>query len=84
MPDDPHIAVHSLTPDSLLSGGQRQSIAIGRGHFPPQVLILDEPDRALRGTRSREGSSADQNFARQGVPVVFITHRLQDVFRACD
>ena len=47
--DDLHIVVHSLTtPIRFLSGGQRQSIAIGRAvTFQPKVLILDEPTAAL-------------------------------------
>ena len=84
--DELHIAVHSLTtPIRFLSGGQRQSIAIGRAViFQPKLLILDEPTAAL-GIREVEKVLALIHILRdQGVSIIFITHRLQDVFHVCD
>jgi len=84
--DDLHIVVRSLTtPIRFLSGGQRQSIAIGRAvTFQPKVLILDEPTAALAVREVEKVLTLVQTLRDQGVSVVFITHRLQDVFRACD
>jgi simple sugar transport system ATP-binding protein len=84
--DELHITVRSLkTPIRFLSGGQRQSIAIGRAvAFQPKLLILDEPTAALAVREVEKVLSLIQTLKNQGVSVVFITHRLQDVFRACD
>jgi simple sugar transport system ATP-binding protein len=84
--DDLHIVVRSLTtPIRFLSGGQRQSIAIGRAvTFRPKVLILDEPTAALAVREVEKVLTLIQTLRDQGVSIVFITHRLQDVFRACD
>jgi simple sugar transport system ATP-binding protein len=84
--DDLHIVVRSLTtPIRFLSGGQRQSIAIGRAvTFQPKVLILDEPTAALAVREVEKVLTLIQTLRDQGVSIVFITHRLQDVFRACD
>jgi simple sugar transport system ATP-binding protein len=84
--DDLHIVVRSLTtPIRFLSGGQRQSIAIGRAvTFRPKVLILDEPTAALAVREVEKVLTLVQTLRDQGVSIVFITHRLQDVFRACD
>jgi simple sugar transport system ATP-binding protein len=84
--DELHITVRSLkTPIRFLSGGQRQSIAIGRAvAFQPKLLILDEPTAALAVREVEKVLSLMQTLKNQGVSVVFITHRLQDVFRACD
>ena len=84
--DDLHIVVHSLTtPIRFLSGGQRQSIAIGRAvTFQPKVLILDEPTAALAVREVEKVLALIRTLRDQGVSIVFITHRLQDVFRACD
>jgi simple sugar transport system ATP-binding protein len=84
--DDLHIVVHSLTtPIRFLSGGQRQSIAIGRAvTFQPKVLILDEPTAALAVREVEKVLALVHTLRDQGVSIVFITHRLQDVFRACD
>jgi ribose transport system ATP-binding protein len=84
--DDLHIVVRSLTiPIRFLSGGQRQSIAIGRAvSFRPKVLILDEPTAALAVREVEKVLALMQTLRSQGVSIVLITHRLQDVFRACD
>jgi simple sugar transport system ATP-binding protein len=84
--DDLHIVVRSLkTPIRFLSGGQRQSIAIGRAvSFRPKILILDEPTAALAVREVEKVLTLIQTLRGQGVSVVLITHRLQDVFRACD
>ena len=70
---------------SNLSGGQRQSIAIGRAvSFDPTVLIMDEPTSALAVAEVEAVLSLIQQVSRRGVGVIFITHRLQDLFRVCD
>ena len=81
-----HIVVRSLTtPIRFLSGGQRQSIAIGRAvSFRPKVLILDEPTAALAVREVEKVLGLMQTLRSQGVSIVLITHRLQDVFRVCD
>ena len=68
-----------------LSGGQRQAIAIARAvSFQPRVLILDEPTSAL-GVREVETVLAlIQRIRDAQVGVLFVTHRLQDVFRVTD
>ncbi|KAB2873299.1 MAG: sugar ABC transporter ATP-binding protein [Bauldia sp.] len=68
-----------------LSGGQRQSIAIGRAaSFDPLVLIMDEPTAALAVAEVDAVLELIRTVSRQGVSVILITHRLQDLFLVCD
>ncbi|MDQ0395011.1 ATP-binding cassette domain-containing protein [Labrys monachus] len=68
-----------------LSGGQRQSIAIGRAvSFGPRVLIMDEPTAALAVAEVEAVLDLIRKVSAQGVGVVLITHRLQDLFLVCD
>jgi ABC-type sulfate/molybdate transport systems ATPase subunit len=64
-----------------LSGGERQRVALARALAPrPELLLLDEPFAAL-DFRIREGLrdalSAIQRHT--GVPMVLVTHALEDV-----
>jgi simple sugar transport system ATP-binding protein len=68
-----------------LSGGQRQTIAIGRAAaFDPKLLIMDEPTSALAVAEVDAVLRLIQRLARAGVSIILITHRLQDLFRVCD
>lgn len=68
-----------------LSGGQRQSVAIARAaSMNPDILILDEPTAALAVAEVESVLKLIHDVAAQGVGVILITHRLQDIFRVCD
>lgn len=68
-----------------LSGGQRQSIAIGRAaSFDPLVLIMDEPTAALAVAEVDAVLELIAKVSAKGVSVILITHRLQDLFLVCD
>jgi simple sugar transport system ATP-binding protein len=68
-----------------LSGGQRQSIAIGRAvSFDPLVLIMDEPTAALAVAEVDAVLDLIRQVSAKGVSVILITHRLQDLFVVCD
>ncbi len=76
---DTHTTVENL------SGGQRQSIAIGRAvSFDPSVLIMDEPTAALAVAEVEAVLDLIRTVSARGVSVILITHRLQDLFLVCD
>ena len=68
-----------------LSGGQRQAIAIGRAMaFNARVVIMDEPTAALAVREVGKVLDLIANLKHQGVSVILISHRLQDIFQVCD
>lgn len=68
-----------------LSGGERQSIAIGRAvHFGAKLLILDEPTSALSVGETQKVLDYTQNAKQRGLGVIFITHNVSHVFEVAD
>jgi D-xylose transport system ATP-binding protein len=68
-----------------LSGGQRQSVAIGRAvMWNSRVVILDEPTAALGVAQTRQVLDLVKRLSEQGLAVVLISHNLHDVFETAD
>jgi simple sugar transport system ATP-binding protein len=70
----------------LLSGGQRQCIAVARSIYSsPSILVLDEPLAALGVRESAYVLGLIQNLRRQRkVSVVLIVHNYNQIFEVCD
>jgi ABC-type sugar transport system ATPase subunit len=63
-----------------LSGGQQQAVAIARAMMGnPKLVILDEPTAALGIKESAKAIRFIQSLTAQGVAVIVVSHRLQDV-----
>jgi D-xylose transport system ATP-binding protein len=68
-----------------LSGGQRQSVAIGRAvMWNSRVVILDEPTAALGVAQTEQVLQLVRRLADQGLAVVLISHNLHDIFAVAD
>lgn len=69
-----------------LSGGQLQRIAIARTlAAEPTILLLDEPFAALDAlSREQISKNLHQWALERGVPVLTVTHNLEEVFAAGD
>jgi simple sugar transport system ATP-binding protein len=68
-----------------LSGGQRQTVAIGRALvFNPRVLIMDEPTAALGVREAAIVIETIRKVKAKGVAVILISHRMQDILDVCD
>ena len=82
------IGIHIRNPDEpvgSLSGGERQSIAIGRAvHFGSRLLIMDEPTSALSIGETRKVLGYIKAAKEKGLAVIFITHNIHHVFEVAD
>jgi molybdate transport system ATP-binding protein len=69
-----------------LSGGERQRVAIGRTLLRrPRLLLMDEPLAALDRQRKAELIPYIEALpARFGIPILYVTHALEEVGRLAD
>ena len=70
----------------LLSGGQRQCIAVARSIYSsPKILVLDEPLAAMGVRESAHVLGLIQNLRQQRqVSVILIVHNYNQIFEVCD
>lgn len=68
-----------------LSGGQRQAVAIARTiYWNARLVIMDEPTAALGVAEQRKVLRLVRTLSDQSVPVILISHNMQDVFAVSD
>ena len=75
------------TPVGLLSGGQRQAVAIARAIHQERgtrLVIMDEPVAALGIEESRKVLRLITRLKDQGRAVIVISHNLEHVFSVAD
>jgi len=80
------ISIRSADEEVLvLSGGERQSIAIGRAmHYGVKLLILDEPTSTLSINETRKVLNYVLEAKAKGLSVIFITHNIYHVHPVAD
>jgi len=72
-------------PVYLLSGGQRQAVAIGRVLVGgPDIVIMDEPTAALGVQESGRVLQLVRDLRAAGKAIILISHNLQQVWRTAD
>jgi D-xylose transport system ATP-binding protein len=73
------------TPIAMLSGGQRQSVAVARAVlWDSKVVLLDEPTAALGVAQTKEVLDLVKRLRDEGHGVVIISHNLVDVYEVAD
>jgi simple sugar transport system ATP-binding protein len=66
----------------LLSGGQRQVVAIARaGAWGSKLILMDEPTAALGVAETKAVEEVIFELKRQGLTVLIISHNLDQIFR---
>ena len=68
-----------------LSGGQRQAVAIARAiYWNAKLVIMDEPTAALGVPEQRKVLALIKSLREEGIPVIIISHTMQDVMEVAD
>ena len=68
-----------------LNSGQMQMLALMRAcRKNPQILVLDEPTSALTNTEVDQLMSILTDLKMKGVSCIYISHKLQEIYRICD
>lgn len=77
-----------LDPSRIASGltlAEQQAVEIARALSQDvRVLIMDEPTASLSAHEAGQLRKIAQNLAGQGVAVVYISHRLEEIFEISD
>jgi len=69
----------------LMSGGQRQAVAIARTRLSQaKIVLMDEPTAAISVRQVAEVLGLIRRLRDAGITVVLISHRMPDVFEVCD
>ncbi len=69
----------------MLSGGQRQAVAISRSiYWDAKFLIMDEPTAALGIAEQKKVLDLVRTLRSQGIGIIIISHQLYDVFSVTD
>lgn len=72
-------------PVGMLSGGQRQAIAVTRSvMWDAKVMLLDEPTAALGVEQTQQVLDLVRTLKERNLAVVIISHSLADVFAVAD
>ena len=70
---------------SELSVGQQQMIEICKALMvDAKVIIMDEPTAALTQSETEELFEVMQSLRKKGVSIVYISHRMEEIFELCD
>jgi simple sugar transport system ATP-binding protein len=69
----------------MMSGGQRQAVAIARTRLAnAKIILMDEPTAAISVRQVAEVLELIRRLKHAGIAVILISHRMPDVFAVCD
>ncbi len=77
-----------IDPESLVAGltvAQQQLVEIARAlHVEARILVMDEPTAALTPREVSALFAVLRELADRGIGIIFISHRLDEIFRIAD
>jgi rhamnose transport system ATP-binding protein len=83
--DELHLPISPDAPADSLSAAYRQLLQVARAlAFDCRILVLDEPTTSLTDAEADHLFAVLHKLKRQGVTLLYVSHRLPEVFRLCD
>lgn len=83
--DELRIEIPSTRPVHMLGPAERKFVEIAAAMLlRPRFLILDEPTASLEPSAARSVLEMLGRLREQGVGLVFVSHRLDEVLKICD
>ncbi len=80
-----HLALAPEAPMEHLSAAHGQLVQVARAlAFDCRVLVLDEPTTALTSAEADHLFRVLDDLRGKGVTILYVSHRLPEVFRLCD
>lgn len=77
-----------MNPNSLVSDlsiAEKQMIEIARAlMLQSKIIVLDEPTAPLTTQEIRKLFAIIRNLKEKGITIIYISHRLEEVFQICD
>jgi ABC-type sugar transport system ATPase subunit len=74
-----------LTPVRDLSVAEQQLVEIARAlSMRSRLIVMDEPTSALSEAEVANLARIIKTLKAEGLSIIFVTHRLEEVFRLCD
>ncbi len=79
------LSMNPDTPVSELSIAQKQMVEISRVlMLDSEILVLDEPTATLTSDEINRLFDIMEGLKAKGITIIYISHRLDEVFRICD
>lgn len=84
--------IHSITDEidvtariSTLTAAQQQLVEIAKAMSRNmKILVMDEPTSALNRVETEQLLKIVKNLAEQGIGIIYISHRMDEIFRISD
>lgn len=79
------LEIHPAERTGNLSVGQQQMVEIAKAlSLEAKILVLDEPTAALTNREIESLFQVIRILKKQGVGMVYISHRMEEIFEICD
>jgi len=83
--DSIHCNIDTYTLVDDLSVSQKQMVEITKAlSFDSKLIIMDEPSSSLTNDEMKELVKIIRNLVEQGISIIYISHKLDEIFELCN